>query len=108
MTPQPIDFQGELGRVTAAERVQQIADRLSLAAQHKTAEEMQQQRLDTETQVQQPHAQNEQVEQDTRRRNPFMGRRRHPEAGEEESSEAEQKTSILSDPEEGHQLDVTI
>ena len=106
--PQPIDFQSELGRVTAAERVQQINDRLSLAAQHKATEEMQQQRLETETQVQQPHAQNEQVEQDTRRRNPFMGRRHHQQADDEQSVDAEQKPHITASPEEGQQLDVTI
>ena len=53
--PQPIDFSTESGRVTAAERIQQIADRASLASQHntRTAEELK--RLQQETQVQKTH-----------------------------------------------------
>ncbi len=53
--PQPLDFSTESGRVTAAERIQQIADRASLANLHntRTAEELK--RLQQETQVQKTH-----------------------------------------------------
>jgi uncharacterized membrane protein YkoI len=51
--PQPIDLQTELGRATAAERIQAVADRASLAAQQRTAEETAKERLRHEAQVQQ-------------------------------------------------------
>jgi len=53
--PQPLDFSTEAGRVTAAERIQQIADRTSLASQYhsRTAEE--DKRVQQETQVQETH-----------------------------------------------------
>lgn len=53
--PQPIDFSTESGRVTAAERIQQIADRASLASQHNTRMAEDLKRLQQETQVQETH-----------------------------------------------------
>ncbi len=52
---QPIDFQTESGRVTAAERIQQIADRASLASQHNTRVSEEDKRVQQETQVQETH-----------------------------------------------------
>jgi len=103
--PQPIDFQSELGRVTAAERVQQVMDRLSLVAQHRTTEEIEQQRVAHENEVQQAREQSDQIEPENRRRNPFMGRRRRHE-GEPEAQQ--DKSQTPANPEEPHQLDVTI
>ena len=75
--PQPVDLQTEMGRVAAAERIQQIADRLSLAAQQRTAESIDEERLREETQVQQSHeSEQREIERDGRRRNPYAGRRR--------------------------------
>ena len=53
--PQPIDFSTESGRVATAERIQQIADRASLASQHntRTAEDLK--RVQQETRVQETH-----------------------------------------------------
>lgn len=53
--PQPLDFSTESGRVTTAERIQQIADRASLANQYhsRTAEE--DKRVQKESQVQETH-----------------------------------------------------
>ncbi len=53
--PQPIDFHTEAGRVTAAERIQQIADRTSLASQHNARATEEDKRLQQETQVQETH-----------------------------------------------------
>lgn len=109
--PQPIDFQGELGRTTAAEKIQQLADRLSLAAQLKMADAIQRERVDMETQVQQTHAQSEQVEREKRRRNPYLSRKRRPEDSEDQQAGANADVSpqkIIVNPDEGQQLDITI
>jgi hypothetical protein len=50
--PQPIDFPTEAGRITAAERIQQIADRASLASQFNTRAAEDEERIKQETQVQ--------------------------------------------------------
>jgi hypothetical protein len=102
--PQPIDLQTELGRLITAERVQQVADRASLAAQQRVAADVQQQRIATETQVQQLHPKSENVETETRRRNPYMGRRKRPPAQETPPEEKPGPPVEL----EQHQLDVTI
>jgi len=53
--PQPIDFPTEAGRVTAAERIMQIADRASLASQHNARTAEDDKRVQQETQVQETH-----------------------------------------------------
>lgn len=103
--PQPIDVQTGIMQVTQAERVQQIAERVSLAAQQRTAVETQEQRVASETEVQQTHAKADEVDQDTRRHNPYMGRRRH--RGQTEDDEAENRPKPAADGEE-HYLDVVI
>ncbi len=104
--PQPIDLQTELGRLMAAERVQQVADRVSLVAQQRVAADEQQQRVGLETQVQQTHAKSEEIEPEMRRKNPYMGRRkrRAPRAVEPEPEE-KPKPPVSGEP---HQLDITI
>jgi len=102
--PQPIDLQTELGRLIAADRLQQVADRASLAAQQRVADDVQQQRVGLETQVQQTHAKSEEVEPEMRRKNPYMGRRRRkPEA----ETKLEEKPKPPADI-EPHQLDITV
>jgi hypothetical protein len=105
--PQPIDLQTELGRITAAERIQQISDRASLAGQQRTAAEIQEQRIQVETQVQQTHAQSGQVEEELKRRNPFAGRRRR-RAHEQDAEETPASLRGLVAEPEPHQFDVTI
>ncbi len=102
--PQPIDLQTELGRLTAAERLQQIADRASLVGQQRVAADTQERSIQTETQVQQTHAQSEQVETEERRRNPFLGRKR-PRAKSKDAEDAPRKNASLAEP---HQLDISI
>ena len=103
--PQPIDLQTGLTQITQAERVQQIAERVSLAAQQRTAVETQEQRVASETEVQQTHAKTDDVDQEMRRHNPYMGRRHH--HGQTEDNEAEAKPRPVADGEE-HHLDVVI
>jgi hypothetical protein len=85
--PQPIDMQTELARVHVAERIQQIADRASLAGQHRQEIETEQTRIARETQVQEtPQPESEQVEAEGKRRNPFAKRRRKQRAGKDDAS----------------------
>jgi hypothetical protein len=103
--PQPIDFQTELSRVAAVERVQQIADRLAVNAQQRLAQEIQEQKTLAETQVHEPEAKSGEVEPELKRKNPYVGRRRkREEKPDEESVPAE---PVLP-PDESHSLDVTI
>ena len=103
--PQPIDLQTELARITSVERIQQIADRASLAAQQRLTVSAQDERIAVETQVQQTQSKSEEVEQETRRRNPYRGRRGR--SGKSVAASAHTKTGAASDG-ETHQLDVTI
>jgi hypothetical protein len=111
--PQPIDPYTELGRVTAAERIQQVADRASLAAQSRTSEGAANQREAAESQVQQAFQKSEEVDRELRRRNPFMGKRKKRKENPEESDaqhtfySADEHTEVAEDPDE-HDLDVTI
>lgn len=85
--PQPIDPHTELGRATAAERIQQIADRTSLAAQARVASEATNGQRAAETQVQHTASKNDEVDRELRRRNPYVGKRRKREQGSEQGSE---------------------
>ena len=107
--PQPIDPQSELGRVTAAERIQQIADRASLAAQSRIAAQADEERVDAETTVRQMNQKSEEVDEETRRKNPFTGRRRKKRHGTAETA-ADQvmHAQMEGDDPDGHTLDVTI
>lgn len=113
--PQPIDPHTELGRLTATERVQQLADRANLAYQARMANDLAEQRQQAEQQVGQTHQKSEEVEQELRRRNPYAGRRRR--KPKEETAEehehshifyaANEMPQVFEDPDE-HKLDVTI
>lgn len=113
--PQPIDPLTEIVRVHAAERIQQIADRASLAAQmrHRAAQE--QELVKAETQVQQPEHKGPEVERELKRQNPYAGRRRRrgqssqnedqSEQTSEEPVEGETISPTLYDPKEGLEPD---
>lgn len=67
--PQPIDMQTEAGRITAAERIQQVVDRVSLAAQQRAAAEAEERRVTDETRVKEaPEAHDSRINADERRR----------------------------------------
>jgi hypothetical protein len=106
--PQPIDLQTELARVNAAERIQQVADRASMAALQRAAAENQQARSQTETVVQETHhTESERVNAEEHRKNPFMGRRRRVKNADEDEAGARDAAAHPGD-QEPHQLDVTI
>ena len=113
--PQPIDPHTELARLTTAERIQQIADRSSLAAQARNSEEAEKARTNAETNVQQTDQKSEEVDQELRRKNAFIGRRRkkkNKDAQQDETTEhtfynADERQEIVPDPDD-HNLDVTI
>jgi hypothetical protein len=110
--PQPVDLQTEIARITATERIQQVADRASLAAQQRAAIAMEETRVSVETQVQQTdETENEEVDENGRRKNPFMGRRRKRAKGEGAVPQSKTKAGELRVIPEGtdeHRLDVTI
>ena len=102
--PQPIDFQTEVGRMVAAERIQSAVDRAALAAQQRSASEAQREQVETETSVHEtPETQSEHVDEQLRRRNPY-GRRRRKDAKDDDQGSSHKKPK----GEEGHQLDVTV
>lgn len=114
--PQPIDVNTELGRVTAAERIAQIADRTSLAAQARIADEAEAQRLRAESQVRNADQKSEDVDEELRRRTPYVGRRRRrnkeddrqaQEGAKPAARDASSLPVIPEDPEH-HGLDITI
>lgn len=114
--PQPIDPQTEIGRATAAERIQQIADRSSLAAQARVASESANGQRAAETQVQHTAPKSDEVDRDLRRRNPFVGKRRKREQEESEQGKnrrtmqfynASEKEVLADDP-QAHDFDVEI
>jgi len=105
--PQPIDFQTEVAKTTAAERIQAIADRASLAAQQREAMEAEERRIHSETEVvQTPEAQSEHVDPELRRRTPYVQRRRkRNSASSEEQDPAPHRPAGDG---EGERLDVTV
>jgi hypothetical protein len=76
MSPQPIDMQTMIGRMAAADRAQQAAERQPLVQQERLAVQAPAQSTEKETQVQQAdHAEHAPVKE-ARRREPFSGRKR--------------------------------
>ncbi len=115
--PQPVDMQTEAGRITAAERIQQIADRASLAAQQRLANDEERARVTNETVTHQLEPKGEEVDTETKRRNPFAGRRHKKDTASEEEQarddeahkfySADEQEHMADDP-DNHQFDVTI
>jgi len=108
--PQPIDFQSEIARTTAAERVQQIVDRASLAGQQRTAHEIEAQRVASENQVHETNPKSEQVDRDLKRHNPFMGRRKRREEADngQEVEHGPAEPPVVMAPDEEHHLNIKI
>lgn len=113
--PQPIDPQTEMGRATAAERIQQIADRVSLAAQVRASAEMANARASAETQVHQAMQKNAEVERELRRRAPFSGRRKRRDGGGDEPEDTRVRQfynaaekEVVADDDSVHRLDIEI
>ncbi len=110
--PQPIDFNTEIAKISAAERAQEVMARASLAAQQRQTIAEQQTQIQTETQViQTAQTENLAVEPEPKRRNPFVGKRRRKQTDEEPQNAEQQNKERESPPvaeTEHHQLDITI
>lgn len=111
--PQPVDLQTEIARVTAAERIQQSADRASLAAQQRGTAEIEETRVAAETQVQETdETVNERIDENGRRRNPFARRRRKKEKDESGAASLSKAKAgdlrVIPEGTDEHTLDVTI
>ncbi|NUM55340.1 MAG: hypothetical protein HUU46_16965 [Candidatus Hydrogenedentes bacterium] len=85
--PQPIDANTELARTTAAQRVQEIADRASLASQQRQAQQAHQEQVNAETVVHTP-PESAQEPAVTDRREGQEGRRRRRREGRKTDSGA--------------------
>lgn len=107
--PQPIDPHTELGRIAAAERIQQVSDRASLAAQQRATQQALENLVNRETQVAEMEQKGPEVEPDPERRNPEerrRGRRRAREA--EDPTHLAAEMPVVDDGEHGHKLDISI
>lgn len=106
--PQPIDFQTELVRTTAAERAQQVADRLSLIATQRSAQDLEAERVAAETEVRETHDKPEEVDRDLKRRNPYVGRRKRGAKGTENEEPEPQRSEGPVPGADPHRLDISI
>lgn len=104
--PQPIDVQTELARITTLERVQQISDRLSLAAHQRMADQAEQQQVAAETQAHEAEQKSDEVNRDAHHGTPERrGRRR----GEAEPDGKKQGAAMPPvPPPEEHRLDISV
>lgn len=107
--PQPIDMQTELGRTTLAERIQDAAGRVALAAQYRAVHDADEARIRTETQIHEPvETQGDRIREDERRRNPFVRRRRRPGQGVSEAAPSVHPSAAKAPDDEAHRFDITV
>ncbi len=108
--PQPVDLPSELMRVTAAERVRQITERASLAAQQRASAHQQEEQVRVETQVHET-VQPERAEVDSA---PEDRKRRRGRSDDSDSDKAsrtfydpDEKPRVVED-DEGHRIDISV
>jgi hypothetical protein len=107
--PQPIDPHTELGRIAAAERIQQVADRASLAAQQRAAQQAQEDLVNRETQVAQPEQKGPEIDPDPEGRQPRDERgRRRPARAPADPGHLAAGMPVVDDGEQRHQIDISI
>lgn len=109
--PQPIDPHTELGRIAAAERIQQVAERASLAAQQRATEQALENVVARESQVAQPNQKDAGVDPDPERRNPGRERRGGRRPGDEDAADPTHAAAgmpVVEDGEHAHRLDISI
>lgn len=111
--PQPIDPSSELGRLSAAERVQNLMDRNAQLAQLRSAEVGAADTQRHQEQVLQTEQKKAQVEDELRRRTPYIIFKKKRKTGEDSEQEesfdtynARQQREPLGEGEHG--LDVTL
>ncbi|MDZ4857354.1 MAG: hypothetical protein SGI88_00085 [Candidatus Hydrogenedentes bacterium] len=110
--PQPLDINTELARSVTVQRIQELADRTSLAAQHRHAQHAQQEQLDAETRVQEPPVSEQQPAVTDQH-----GGDRDSRGGADSSGHAPEhatdaggagELAVIHDASEQHTLDVTV
>jgi len=111
--PQPIDLQSELARTDMASRIQDMASRGALAGMQRDRLEDERLKAEAETQVDEtPKGQSEELDEDGRRKNPFVTRRRKKQQDETDPEArvfytASEEKKIVEDG-SGQHFDVTI
>lgn len=113
--PQPIDLQTEVARMTLTERLQDLSGRAALAGIQRDQREEERNRAEAQRAVpDSPEAQSEHVDEDGRRKNPFVGRRRRKDSREDNEPRAamvfytpDERTAQAEDPDD-HGLDVIV
>lgn len=104
--PQPIDMQSELGRMMAAERIQDAAARAAILAQQRAQLDAEQQRAARERVVAETHeTESEGVNQDGRGDQSARDRRRS--RKDAQASETQARRPVASSGED-HTLDVSV
>ena len=108
--PQPIDFPSEVAKISVAERIQQITDRASLAAQQRLAAQELENQNRAETRIHEPtQTENREIDADGRRRPPFSGRRLRRKADSDGDGPSDAQTAKSPDVDGlGGRFDVTI
>jgi len=102
--PQPVDPNTEFGRMTAAERIQEISGRANIAAQLRLAAEAAAAQNRADTEVVETDAKTDELEQETKRRNPFGGKRRR---GSGKDGERREQTR-RPDDNDPHHIDIKV
>ena len=107
--PQPVDINTELARSVTVQRIQELADRASLAAQHRHAQHAQQEQLDAETRVQESPESEHQAEVTDKQQTNHEQHGRGDTAREQESDAGTDagEIEVIADAAEQHRLDVT-
>lgn len=110
--PQPIDINTEFARTTTAQRVQEIADRASLAAQQRQVQHAHEEQVSAESVVQQSNDSGEDAAVNDRRENREQQRKQqHGKTGSPDEAEPADhgagNLAIIPDDEK-HRLDVTV
>ncbi len=104
--PQPIDPLMEVNRISTSERIQQIADRASLQAQGRMAEATADDQVRKESTVKESENKSDEVDEELKRKNPFMGRKKKRSSTTHDSGKHQQ--SNKRDGEGSHHFDVSI
>ena len=111
--PQPIDPSSELGRVAAAERVQQMMDRAVQHAQLRQVDDAADDTIRQQEQAKDAEQKRDEVDDEQRRRQPYIRIRRKKKDGEHghehehDGYNARRRPEDTDDPDE-HTLDVVL
>jgi hypothetical protein len=103
--PQPVDFQTEVAKTTAAQRVQDIADRAAMLAQQRLAAEERRNEAQAESRVgEAPETEHGDIREDGRKKGREDARRQRKRA----QADASPDTPAGPGPDGEHQLDVSV